>query len=97
MARELEVEHIPRQAIHKWEHFKTHPGIDQFAAWARALGLRLLVDLVREDEEGVNVFLPREVARVARLLTILSPEDLARVADLVHRLLPAGQKVSPHS
>lgn len=94
VARELDVEHVPKQTIHGWESFRTHPRIDQFAAWARALGMRLEADLVRESDEEVVIRLPRALASPVRDLTLLSNEDRAAIVHLVDRLTSSDQKSS---
>lgn len=79
---------LTKQSFAHWETFETQPKIDQLAAWARVLGMRLEVDLVWPDEEAVSVRLPIAVAPIARDLAALRPEDLRLVSDTIARLKP---------
>lgn len=90
IARELGRPNLSKQSFTEWEAGNTQPRVDQFAAWAAALGLRLEVDLVRPGRDHVAVRLPPQIAPIARDLTMLASEDLDRVFDLVRRLKPAS-------
>ena len=70
-----------RAAISNWERFKKHPSIDAFAAWARVLGVRLLVDIV-EDTNNVIQVAP-ERAEKAREYALLDDRDAAYVDELL--------------
>lgn len=90
IARELEIPSLKKQSFTAWESGDTKPRVDQFAAWAAALGLRLEVDLVRPGRDQVTVRLPPAIAPIARDLAMLAPDDLERVYDLVRRLKPVS-------
>lgn len=74
-----------RAAVSAWENFTRHPLIDAFAAWARVLGTRLLVDLADGDQDAVTV--PVQRADRVREFALLDDRDAAYVEDLL-RLLP---------
>ena len=82
-------EGLSKQSFHAWEQFRVQPKIDQLAAWARVLGMRLEVDLVWPDEDIVSVRMPAKIAPLARDLSTLSESDLRLVADTIARLKPA--------
>ena len=54
-------------ALYYWEAFERHPSIANFAAWARVLGFRLVVELVEANSERAAVLVRTdEAAEVAR-------------------------------
>lgn len=59
-----------------WEKFEAHPPVDTMAAWARVVGLRLVVELDSSTGGRVPVLLRPRAAAVARLLDLLSDEEL---------------------
>lgn len=77
-----------RQSLEAWEKGRAQPKIDQFAAWATALGLHLDVQLLREGEEAVMVRLPADVVPDSRELSALPTEDRQLIMSLVRRLKP---------
>lgn len=77
---------LTKQSLKAWEDFEVQPKIDQFAAWARALGLRLEVDLVQREDSTVVARLPPEVAALGREIALLDNGDRQLVADFVRRL-----------
>ena len=60
-----------------WEKLEAHPPVDTMAMWARVVGLRLVVDLDEAAGVRVPVLLRPKAAAVARLLDLLSDEELA--------------------
>ena len=72
-------------AVSAWENFTRHPLIDAFAAWARVLGTRLLVDLADGEQDAVTV--PRQRADQVREFALLDERD-ARYVESLLRLLP---------
>lgn len=84
-----------RSALDHWEHFRRHPPISTYAAWARALGLRLVVELDDATSERVPVLVPREMAEEIKAYTLLSPQDMAMVADMVRRLTRSNDSAKP--
>lgn len=79
---------VSSSAVSEWERFHRHPGIDVMAAWARVVGLRLIVDLDDLKTDRVHLSLRPRAAEVARLLDLLTDPDLQVVTSLVERLLP---------
>lgn len=77
---------LTKQSLHAWEGFKVQPRIDQMAAWARALGLRLEVDLVDPRTETVPVQVPVSLASHVREIVALPADDLRMIVDLLARL-----------
>lgn len=61
------------EAIGQYERFERHPPINVFAAWARALGLRLIVGLATEDEDLRQVIVSPDVATAANMLEGMPP------------------------
>ena len=89
-------EPLSRQTIHHYEMFKRHPRIDMMAAWARAVGLRLIVEVVGLEDERIAALIRPRTARVAYLLDLLSDEDLETVEAIARRLAqeyPSGQNL----
>lgn len=74
-------------AISHYEQFRRHPRVDAMAAWARAVGMRLVVDLEDADSDRVNVPLSPRAARVARMIDALKEKDLGLVEATVRRYL----------
>lgn len=75
-------------AISNWELLERNPEVDAMAAWARAVGRRLVVEL--DDQaagDRVAVLLPPEVVECAKAITALEQEDLNVVEDLVALLV----------
>lgn len=76
MAAALGKEKLAGQSILYYEAFERHPPVDVFAAWARSLGYRLVVDLDRADNQRFPVMVRHtEVADIARALDE-APTDL---------------------
>lgn len=86
IAKEMGRAKLSKQALQDWEEFVTQPKIDAFAAWARALGLRLEVDLVIPADGWVSVRVPEEVAHSSRALSALPPADRQVILDMITRL-----------
>jgi transcriptional regulator with XRE-family HTH domain len=86
VAREWGRDKLSKQSLQDWEEFKTQPKIDAFAAWARALGLRLEVDLVQSADPSVAIRVPIELADVCRTLSVLPPADRQVIIDMITRL-----------
>lgn len=74
-------------AVSNWETLRRHPKLDDMAAWARVLGMRLIVDLDDIESDRVPVLLPPgRAVELAKALTTLGEEDFAYVEALVRRL-----------
>lgn len=90
VAREMGKANLTKQSFTRWESFESQPRIDQFAAWARALGFRLEVDLVPADAPGVLVRVPADVAAAARELAVLPVEVRGPIIALIAGLQAPG-------
>jgi len=77
---------LTKQSLQAWEEFRVQPKIDQFAAWARAMGLRLEVDLAPRDESTVIARVPQDVADIALELTLVPAEERARIVGLAREI-----------
>lgn len=77
----------PAQVSHI-EQFRRHPPIDVMAAHARAVGLRLVVDLTSEESDEVAVPLAPRVAWIARALKGADEEILDVIETILKRTLP---------
>lgn len=64
-----------RQTVYNWEHFRAHPSIDVYASWARALGFRLVVDVVEGEVVPLSVS-PHRV-ETFRSLNVLEDDALS--------------------
>jgi transcriptional regulator with XRE-family HTH domain len=60
---------VHENTVYSWERFENHPAIDKMAAWARALGYRLVVTLdgAHLDREPVLLTTP-EAAEAGRIV-----------------------------
>lgn len=77
---------VSNSTISGWENFDKHPEIDNFARWARELGMRLVVDL-EEDEAGrVPVLVSEPVVEIARAIDALDDDSRRLVRRLVRAL-----------
>lgn len=87
VAARLGVESWSPGSISHYELFRRHPKIDVMAAWARAVGLRLIVDLDTADGERVPVLLSRRTAPIARALEAADPKDFETIRLMVERII----------
>lgn len=85
VAPKLGLERLSRQGVHAWEQPTTHPTLEQYAAWAAALGMALEVDVVPPDGL-VAVRVPRSAADTARLFAALPTADQMYVGEMIRRL-----------
>jgi transcriptional regulator with XRE-family HTH domain len=58
-------------AVSAWETFTRHPAINVMDAWARVVGLRLVVDLDAVTSSRIPVLLRPETADIARTIDLL--------------------------
>jgi transcriptional regulator with XRE-family HTH domain len=72
--------------ISNWETMARNPLVDEFAAWARAVGMRLVVDLEPEGSQRIPVMLDRDSAELAKAIDQLPPEKRAAVQAIVDQL-----------
>jgi transcriptional regulator with XRE-family HTH domain len=83
IAKEAGLDGMTKATLSKWETFQSHPRVDMFAAWARALGLRLYVDLRNPDDGRQHILVSEEVGRLASLLEDMAPEDRAALTRII--------------
>ncbi len=75
---------VSPSTIYAWEQFERHPSIANFAAWARVLGYRLIVELDGADSGRRPVLVrTEEAAEVARLVDLLPAEKRRAVLAVV--------------
>lgn len=80
-------EPLSRATIHNYESNKRHPRVDRMSAWAAALGLRLIVDVLGEKDERIAALVTPATARIAYAIDLLSEEDREFVRAVVERLI----------
>lgn len=81
MATHLDVESVSLQSVYDYEAFKRHPAVDKFAAWARVLGFRLVVDLDDNGENRTATMLRyEESVSAAKTLDAISDPDKRQAA-----------------
>lgn len=83
-------ESFSASSVSHYEHFRRHPPVDVFAAWARAVEMKLLVDvaLLSEAEQSVVVSLTPRVAWIARALAGASPPALDAIEAVIRQIVP---------
>lgn len=86
VARELGRDRLTKQSLQDWEEGVTQPRVDAFAAWARALGMQLEVDLVVPHADEVPIRVPRPLAPSVLLFLSLEDEDRQAVILIIQRL-----------
>lgn len=85
VGRLMENDKVSKQQMQAWAR-TTHLEMEQWHAWARALGFRFVVELVREDDPSVHVPVPPDVVTATRLLSVLAKDDRALAASIIERL-----------
>lgn len=82
-----EAEPVSQSAIYAWEKFERHPGIANFAAWARVLGYRLHVTLDSANSGRSPVLIATdEAAEAARRIDRMQPSDRAHVLAVIRAM-----------
>ncbi len=80
-----------KQQLSTWENpppgRKTGPRMEEFAAWAEALDLELIVTLARREDGVVPVHVTPEIAEIARGVTLLSKKKREAIAFTVDGFL----------
>ena len=79
--------HRAATSVTNYEAMTRQPKINVFAAWARAVGLRLVVDLDDAESTRVPVLVQPDRAELAKALDVLDESDLAIVRGVIERLL----------
>lgn len=73
--------------IQNWEKMRREPRIDEFAAWARALGMRLVVELEPAESPRRALMVPPESIELCATAAQLAPEKVPAATAIVERLL----------
>ena len=77
--------------LYAWERFERHPSISNFAAWARVLGFRLVVELADGSSSRRPVMLRTdEAVQAARLMDQLSFHDRGVVLGVARAMAHAN-------
>lgn len=85
--------HRPKHSntIYMWERFENHPSISDFAAWARVLGYRLIVDLDDAHDGRTSVLLDsREAVHIARTVDMWPVDKRASLLAVVEAMDSSG-------
>lgn len=77
---------LSKQSISLWERDEVQPGVDELAAWARAVNLRLWVDVYDPMERTVETRVRVDLLRLIHELELLKQDDLKMVRDMIMRL-----------
>jgi transcriptional regulator with XRE-family HTH domain len=81
-AAEIEPPHV--NTLYTWERFERHPSINLMAAWARVLGMRLIVDLDDAKNPRPYVLLDHpESAQIARIVDAMNDEKRRALLQLL--------------
>jgi transcriptional regulator with XRE-family HTH domain len=80
-------ETVGHSTISNWETMFRQPRIDEFAAWARAVGMRLVVDLEPSDSPRIPVMLDRDTAELAKAIDRLPAEQRQAVSAIVEQFI----------
>jgi transcriptional regulator with XRE-family HTH domain len=73
-------------ALSAWENFNRHPPVDVMAAWARAVGLRLVVDLDESGGRRIPVLLQPDTAELARAIDAMTDDERKALRLLLGRI-----------
>lgn len=83
VALRVGLDSLSKQAISQWERFETQPRIDELAAWARAVGMRLDLTLLADEDDRATVRIPLGMVETVHRLQDLPGRDLELVMLLV--------------
>jgi len=89
---------LTKQAVSLWEKDEVQPGVDELAASARAVNLRLWVDVYDPADKTIETRIRADLLRLVHEMELLKPDDLAMVRDLIMRLrkpMPGEEDESP--
>lgn len=75
-------------AVSAWETFARHPAINVMDAWARVVGLRLVVDLDAVTSSRIPVLLRPETADLARTIDLLDAEQRTALEVVLRGMSP---------
>lgn len=92
----LGIEKLTGAAVSEWERVNRQPAIDVMAAWARSVGLRLVVELDGAESARIPVLLNPRSADLARAIDLLSDDDRVLVESVVSRMDQHPEKNSTH-
>lgn len=79
---------VSGSSVSEWERFGRHPSVSVMAAWARVLGLRLIMDLDSGTGGRLPVLVRPQSADLCRTIDLLSDEDQATVRSVVSLMKP---------
>lgn len=91
VARRLGLDSLRDTTISNWETMTREPRIDEFAAWARAVGMRLVVDLDDGGSTRMGILVERRHAELLKAIDRLPIEHIELLETLVqelHRIPP---------
>lgn len=75
-------------SVSEWERFGRHPAVNLMSAWARVVGLRLLVDLDSARGDRIPVLVRPRSTDLVRAIDLLSDEDQTTVRNIVSLMKP---------
>lgn len=79
-----------QNTIYAWESFARHPSVANFAAWARVLGYRLIVELDAAEGGRVPVLVrTAEAAEAARRIDMMKDDQRHSILTII-RSMSAG-------
>lgn len=77
---------LTKQAISLWEKDEVQPGVDELAAWTRAVNLRLWVDVYDPLDRTVEARVRIDLLRLIKELELLPATKLDLVKRMVREL-----------
>lgn len=91
LARDFGIE-VTDSAVGNWERMEREPTIAEFAAWARVVGLRLVVEVEPAQSPRRAVMVAPELAEVAATasrLALAKAEDALVILERLHGMTPS--------
>lgn len=86
VAKEAGLGKLSKEALRLWENFERHPPIDSFAAWARVLNHRLIVEVAPADSSRIVCMLSPGVADVARAIQVATPKQKRLIIAMLEQM-----------
>lgn len=87
---DADAEPVSPSTIYAWESFDRHPSIANFAAWARVLGYRLIVELDSATSDRAPVLVRTdEAAEAARRIDLMQPDQRAAILGVIRSMSPS--------
>lgn len=78
---------VGASTVSHWESMRRNPDLSEMSAWARVVGLRLVVELEPADSPRRAVMVAPDRAELAKLVDLLSAPKLDDVRLILERLL----------